>query len=90
MGAFRRSGDRIEFVMAGGMRFIALENLNLERIEDKLALDTGGLTWTVSGTVTEYRGQFYLLIRRAKARRSTDQQASQTRGFPARSAWLAS
>lgn len=75
-GVFRRNGDRLDFVMAGGVKLTTLENLNLERIEDKLSLDTGALSWTVSGTVTVYRDQFYLLISRAKARRTVAEQSA--------------
>jgi hypothetical protein len=75
VGSFERNGDRIWFVLSDGQRLASLENLNLERIADKLDTDTGPLSWTVSGLVTEYRGRCYLLVSRAQAKRLAGHQA---------------
>lgn len=77
-GQFQRQGGRLVFVTTDGQRFTALENLNLQRVADKLELDNAAFTWLVSGTVTEYRGDRFLLISRAQARRLSDAQASLT------------
>jgi hypothetical protein len=45
--------------------FRVLENLALERINRELGQARGTLQWTVSGIVTEYRGNNYLLVTKA-------------------------
>lgn len=75
LGTFERHGGRIAFVAAGGDTFLALENLNLQRVADKLDLGDGVFQWTVSGTITEFRGQRFLLVSRAQARRLTAAEA---------------
>ena len=65
-GFFRMTGDRMTFfTLEGRQRFVALENLNLERIARAVANDPDRLTWSVTGTITEFRGANYLLVRRA-------------------------
>ena len=66
IGTFTAQGDRLIFVMAAGRhRLIGLENLNLERIGRALTGNPNSVTWIVSGTVSEYRGSNYILVRRA-------------------------
>jgi hypothetical protein len=66
LGHFRTSGDRLIFFANDGRgRFVALENLNLERIALVLANNSGPLQWNVTGTITEFRGANYLLLERA-------------------------
>jgi len=66
VGHFELAGQRLVFVAdRGGVRLWALENLNLERVARSLASYPGQLNWKVCGTVTEYRGANYLLLRRA-------------------------
>jgi hypothetical protein len=66
LGTFLAVGDRTVFVPAGTQRrLIGLENLNLERIGHTMAESPEPVIWIVSGTVTEYRGMNYLLVRRA-------------------------
>ncbi len=71
-GFFRQADDRIVFSPSGDNRqFIALENLNLERIAQVVAdnpQQVKPLQWSVTGTVTEYRGANYLFVRRANLR----------------------
>jgi hypothetical protein len=77
-GQFQRQGNRLVFVAADGRRLTALENLNLQRVADKLEVDAT-FTWFVWGTVTEFRGDRFLLISRAQARRVADMQARRGR-----------
>lgn len=66
LGQFRMTGGRVTFFTADGkQRLIGLENLNLERIARTIAERTQPLQWAVTGTVTEYRGANFLLVRRA-------------------------
>jgi hypothetical protein len=66
VGRFEVVGDRVVFVTdRGSVRLVGLENLGLERIARTLANDPGPLEWKVTGTVTEYRGTNFVLIRRA-------------------------
>ncbi len=48
-----------------GESFRVLENLALERINSELGQARGNLQWTVSGIVTEFRGNNYLLVTKA-------------------------
>lgn len=65
-GYFRPSGERVNFFSADGKRrLVGLENLNLQRIVRAIADDPRQLRWKVSGTVTEYRGANFLLVRQA-------------------------
>lgn len=69
LGHFRMTGDRLTFFPEDGDgRFVALENLNLERIARRVADHPDRLQWDVTGTVTEYRGTNYLFVRRAVLR----------------------
>ncbi len=68
-GTFRSVGDRITFFLADGrQRYVVLENLNLERIARSIADSPDPLRWSVSGTLTEYRGANYLLVTRVVAK----------------------
>jgi hypothetical protein len=65
-GTFRLTGDRATFILAdGSARFGGLENLTLERVANVIAGDPSPLEWSVSGVVTEYKGNNYLLVTRA-------------------------
>lgn len=65
-GSFRLAGDRVAFQLADvDRRLIVLENLTLERIAAQLAKSSDKSVWSVSGTITEYRGSNYLLVTRA-------------------------
>jgi hypothetical protein len=66
LGQFKISADRVLFVPADGRRqLIGLENLNLERVLKAVTANPQAGTWMVTGTVTEYRANNYILIRRA-------------------------
>ena len=72
LGFFRFVDDRVVFFRKNGdARYIGLENLNLERIVSEITNNPTQLEWTVVGTITEYRGANYLLVRRAVLSRST-------------------
>ncbi len=70
-GYFRFVHDRVVFFRTEGeSRYVGLENLNLERIVAEITNNPTQLEWTVVGTITEYRGTNYLLVRRAILSRS--------------------
>lgn len=69
LGYFRMTGDRVTFFAEDGRgRLVGLENLNLERIARTIADNPGQLQWSVTGTITEYRGANYVFVRRAMLR----------------------
>lgn len=63
--SFRQHGDRtVLYTTANNQRFTCLENLTLERIltaQEK----SGHEYWKIDGEYTEFRGENYVLIRRA-------------------------
>lgn len=66
LGHFETANQRLVFVAdRGKVPMVGLENLNLERVARAVSGYPGQLRWRVSGTVTEYRGVNYLLVRRA-------------------------
>lgn len=66
IGVFMISGDRTIFeTVDGKQRFVVLENLNLERVMRMVQDGAGELVWIVDGLVTEYRGDNFLLVKRA-------------------------
>lgn len=70
LGTFKASGDGAMFYYAdGSLRLTALPNLNLERVVQAITDTPGEVQWSVSGTLTEFRGANYLLITRAIAQR---------------------
>jgi hypothetical protein len=66
-GRFRLSGDSLTFIDGESREISGLPNLNLERIIRMLKTveEPESITWSVSGTVTEFSGRNYLLISRA-------------------------
>jgi hypothetical protein len=66
MGHFRTTGDRLIFYsQQDDRRLSALENLALERVARVISESADSHQWSVSGIVTEYHGQNYLLVTRA-------------------------
>jgi hypothetical protein len=64
-GTFDTAGNRMQFRPADGSSSLrVLENLALERVTRILEETRSDRLWLVSGTVTEYRGENYLLITR--------------------------
>lgn len=64
IGTFQLLDGRLVFCTAAN-RYPALENLNLERIARLVDDQSQASSWSVSGTVTEFQGTNFLLIRRA-------------------------
>jgi hypothetical protein len=72
-GVFKMTGQRVTFFPSNGQgRFVALENLNLERIARALTDSPSPQEWVVSGTVTEYQGVNFLLVERAVLKQRTE------------------
>ena len=72
LGYFRLTGDRVTFFTDDGKgRFVVLENLNLERIARTITDNPEQLQWSVTGTITEYRGANFLFLRRAALKSRT-------------------
>ena len=67
LGYFRQNGDSLTFVDKDGRELGGLPNLGLERIIRMLKSveEPESVTWSVSGTITEFAGRNYLLISRA-------------------------
>lgn len=75
-GQFLRSAGRLTFQTLEDERFIALENLALERVAQQIQDDPEPLEWTVTGVVTEYNSANYLLVTRAVLRARNDRRAT--------------
>ena len=77
-GRFRMSGETLTFVDENERELTGLPNLNLERISRLLkALDEPeSVSWSVSGTVTEFSGRNYVLISRAVYKSSASQASA--------------
>jgi len=64
IGTFEWIGDRLSFVQDDGETVLKLlENRMMERVVQAQESSTGELVWVVSGTVTEYRGGNFLLMK---------------------------
>ncbi|PQO25313.1 hypothetical protein C5Y96_25785 [Blastopirellula marina] len=63
-GTFEWIGDRLSFVPENEKMVLKiLENRMMERVVQAQESSTGELVWLVSGTVTEFRGGNFLLIK---------------------------
>jgi hypothetical protein len=72
-GRFEIAGDRVTFFPASGREsYRLLENLSLERVAQVLSESRSRQEWTVSGTLTEFRGANYLLLTKAVIRAQTE------------------
>lgn len=61
----RLSGDRLSIQFAGSKDSIgALENLSAQRIVQAIEEDAGDTNWVVSGTLTEFQNNNYILLER--------------------------
>lgn len=64
--SFRTVGQRTMLLaLEGSESHVCLENLNLERILKAIDERPGRGVWTVDGEFTEFRGENYVLIKRA-------------------------
>lgn len=80
VGEFRDAGGRIAFYPANRkVTLTVLESLALERVYSELEQRLERRRWSVSGTVTEYRGGNYLQITRAVMKPKTESTAEPTR-----------
>lgn len=74
-GRFSLQGERYHFDLleADGGTFTLLENQLLERVSSAASNQDDKAVWTVTGVVTEYNGNRYLLLERAvlKPRKSS-------------------
>jgi hypothetical protein len=63
---FRQTGDRTAlYTVEENQRFTCLENLTLERILTAIQEKPDHQFWKIEGEFTEFRGENYVLIRRA-------------------------
>jgi hypothetical protein len=62
---FRPTGNRTTLYTEENERFVCLENQNLERILRSIEAKPLRTTWKIDGEFTEFRGENYILIRRA-------------------------
>ncbi len=63
---FQIVGERIKCNLnKNGLSVIALENLTLERVHHYLLRGSDTPTWEIEGTITEYEGHNYLILKRA-------------------------
>jgi len=63
---FRQTGNRtVLYTVDNNQLFICLENLQLERILTAIQEKPGREFWKIEGEFTEFRGENYVLIRRA-------------------------
>jgi len=75
-GYFKSAGDGVTFYTdEGKVRFRGLENLILERIARTIEDTPGQVEWNVRGTVTEFRGNNYLLITHAILKTKADNRS---------------
>jgi len=66
VGEFQKTTDRVNFYPKDGQGAIrVLENLAMERVARVLQDSPTPRLWSVSGVITEYRGENFLLITRA-------------------------
>jgi hypothetical protein len=79
-GRFRQNGELLTFIDPENREIAGLPNLNLERIIRMLKTveEPESITWSVSGTVTEFSGRNYLLISRAVFKAATPPPAPES------------
>ena len=82
IGRFRQSGVSLVFIDPDNRELGALPNLNLERIARMLQSveEPESVSWSISGTVTEYSGDNHLLITRAVFRSAAPPPAPENVG----------
>ncbi len=72
MGSFKLAGDRVTFISSDGkLKFDGLENLAIERVARAIADSPDQLEWSISGSITEFRGSNYLLVTQAVLKTKT-------------------
>ncbi len=81
-----KGGESVTFMVEtedGIQDFGGLENLNLERIVRTLSENPNRLTWSITGTVTEYQGANFLQIERAVLKTKNVRRAGEQQSDPA-------
>jgi hypothetical protein len=64
--SFRQTGDRtVLYTVEGNQRYTCLENLALDRILTATQERPDRRYWRIDGEFTEFRGENFVLIRRA-------------------------
>ena len=83
-GRFRQSGDSLTFIDADDREISGLPNLNLERILRMLKTveEPESISWSVSGSITEFSGRNYLLISRAVYKAAAPPPAPESLALP--------
>lgn len=78
-GTFQSTGpDNISFLANGNKEsYRVLQNLALQRISQSLEENRALRQWTVSGTITEFRGANYLLVTKAVIQLSETESPAQ-------------
>ena len=62
-GIFSTNGDRLQFTTADGkVQILTTENLLAERVMRAIQESSDALTWTIQGTMTEYKGGNFLTL----------------------------
>jgi hypothetical protein len=62
-GVFATNGDRLQFTTADGkVQILTTENLLAERVLRSIQESSDSLTWTVQGTMTEFKGGNFLTL----------------------------
>lgn len=85
LGHFRTVGDRWVFVIEpAGTALVALENRNLERIARAVASYPRRLRWRVTASVTEFQGNFFILIEMAVVKSEEGEVAETDAAHPVR------
>ena len=73
VGYFKRTGDRAMFYRSGDKHGMGvLENLNLQRVIERVTINSDQLEWVVTGTVTEFKNRNYLIIDRVVLKNSVE------------------
>lgn len=76
LGHIFLTGSRYAFrPVQGGRSVIVLENLNLQRVVQRLDETPQAPIWSISGVITEFQGSNYLLIERAVRKGQASLQA---------------
>ena len=84
IGEFQKSGDQVNFYLPNRKTELrVLPNLALERVVRILEDNPSVRTWNVSGVITEYQGENYLLLTRAVLKARPTQPLTRKRRLPA-------
>jgi hypothetical protein len=72
-GYFKTLGERTVFYpLEHNVGYTGLENLSLERVASMLNENLDQMVWSVSGTITEFRGANFILVSKAVLKNRAD------------------